>query len=183
MQCDLCYIPCGARNRVLHYPPCMSRVTILTLHTTGNASARAHADSWMCNSTLVGVKISLHTMSTMIQNRRSTSKSMSPGLQSRTAGISPRQQLETTIVNRNSADIAKISPRSLSPLSRLRSLTLVSVVLLMVIRQVVHSLVGACWGLLLILHLHCWIKSSCHIRLFRSEIIGKSSRLCRRVRE
>ena len=26
------------------------------LHTTGNASARAHVDSWMCNNTLIGSK-------------------------------------------------------------------------------------------------------------------------------
>lgn len=183
MQCDLCYIPCGARNRVLHHPPCMSRVTVLTLHTTGNASARAHADSWTCNNTLIGVKMSLYTMSTMIQNRRSAGKSMSPGLQSRAAGISLRQQLETRIVNRNSADIAEISPKSLSPLPRSRSLALVSIVLLMLIRQVVHSLVGARRGLLLILHLHCCIKPPCHVLLIRSEVIGKSSRLRGRVRE
>ena len=177
MQCDLCYIPCGARNRVLHHPPCMSRVTVLTLHTTGNASARAHADSWMCNNTLIGVKMSLYTMSTMIQNRRSAGKSMSPGLQSRAAGISLRQQLETRIVNRNSADIAEIPPKSLSPLPQLRPLALISIVLLMLIRQVVHSLVGARRGLLLILHLHCCIKPPCHVLLIRSEVIGKSSRL------
>lgn len=60
---------------------------------------------------------------------------------------------------------------------------LVWIAVLMLVRQVLHGLIGPRRCLLLVLHLHRRIEASCHVLLIRSEVVGERGRLGWRIRE